>query len=233
MSVPLSAQQLVFAFGVPEDQRFDSFLPAGNEQICQRLAGLPDMPPALLYLWGDRGVGKTHLLHAACDAFARAGGSAIVVDGAQRQYLHPEMLQGLEGVGLVCVDEVGAFAGDDAWEESLLHLYNQLQGSSHVVFAASDAPTQINIRLPDLSSRLAACEAYRIQELPAAVRGEWLRQAAHRRGFDLAPGVCEYILNRAPRDLPSLGRILATLDAASLSEQRLVTQPFVRQVMAW
>jgi DnaA family protein len=227
------ALQLTFDFRVPEDQRFESFLIAGNEQVCRRLGELSAAEPSMLYLWGEPGVGKTHLLNAACDAFGRSGGTAILVDGAQRHYLAPDMLQGLTGVGLVCVDELGAFAGEPAWEESLFHLYNQLQGGSHVLFAASVSPLQLDIRLPDLRSRLAACESYRVPGLPVTELGGWLRKTARRRGFDLTPEVCDYILNRAPRDLRSLARILARLDAASLSEQRMVTQPFVRQVMEW
>ena len=44
--------------------------------------------------------------------------------------------------------------------------------------------------------------------------------------------MAEYLLNRVERDMAGLGRWLERLDRASLAEQRRLTIPFVRELLA-
>lgn len=229
------AGQLLLDFGAPAEGRFEDFWAAGNEQVVARLTQLAGKGgAAFLVLWGETGAGKSHLLHALCDAYGNKQRTAILVDGNQRNHLHPAMLEGLADVDLVCIDNIERFAGDPAWEEALFHLYNQIQlsGSAWVV-SADVAPLQSALRLADLKSRLCACEVYRLQVLADSAKRDWLRQFAHVRGFDLELEWCDYILNRSARDPATLTQVINKLDAASLSAQRAVTLPFIKQVMGW
>jgi len=45
--------------------------------------------------------------------------------------------------------------------------------------------------------------------------------------------VAAFILQRSSRDMLSLQQVLQRLDQQSLSQQRLITLPFVKQVMGW
>jgi DnaA family protein len=227
--------QLVFDFGLPVEGRFDDFWTGGNVQVLARLTQLaPSGRGSFLALWGELGAGKSHLAHALCESFFQQQRSAILVDGQQRAHLHPAMLEGLAEVDLVVIDDIDAFAGDSAWEEALFHLYNQVQqaGTSWVA-TLQVAPTHSEFRLADLKSRLCACETYRVHALSDTEKREWMRQMARRRGFDLEPECCDYILNRSVRNLPALTHIINTLDAASLAAQRTITLPFIKQVMGW
>lgn len=228
-------RQLVLDFGAPAEGRFDDFWVADNAQLVARLTGMAMRPaPAFLVMWGEARAGKSHLAHALCEAYSQQQRSAILVDGQQRVNLHPAMLEGLADVDLVVVDDIDSFAGDAAWEEALFHLYNQIQqtGSSWVV-TMQVAPLHSEFRLADLKSRLCACETYRVHALQDNDKRQWMRQLAHRRGFELEPEWCDYILNRSARDLPALTQVINMLDAASLSAQRTVTLPFIKQVMGW
>lgn len=228
-------RQMLLDFGSPTEGRFEDFWPAGNEQIVERLKQLSDgCAPAFLYIWGEAGAGKSHLLHAVCEAYSMQQRTSILVDGKQKAHLHPAMLEGLADIELVCIDNIELFSGDAEWEEALFHLYNQIQqsGSSWAVSAEPPA-LQSPIQLADLKSRLCACEVYRLQSLTDAAKRHWLRHFAHRRGFELEPEWCDYILHRSPRDLASLTTVINKLDDASLAAQRTITLPFIKQVMAW
>lgn len=228
-------RQLLLDFGSPTEGRFEDFWGAGNVQVLERLKSLALQPaPAFLLFWGESKAGKSHLLHALCEAFAQQQRSAILVDGQQRAHLHPAMLEGLAEVDLVAIDNIECFAGAADWEEALFHLYNQMQhsGSSWVVTMHS-SPLHSEFCLADLKSRLCACETYRLQALSDADKRDWLRQLTHRRGFELEPECCDYILHRSARDLPTLTQVVNALDAASLAAQRAVTLPFIKQVMGW
>jgi DnaA family protein len=51
--------------------------------------------------------------------------------------------------------------------------------------------------------------------------------------MELPDDVARYILHRGPRQLSELCRSLDTLDRASLSAQRKLTIPFVKQALGW
>ena len=228
-------RQLVLDFGAPAEGRFEDFWTGNNVQLVARLSALASHSmPAFLVIWGEARSGKSHLAHALCEACSQQHRRAILIDGQQRAHLHPAMLEGLAEVDVIVIDNIDSFAGDPAWEEALFHLYNQAQvsGSSWVV-TLQTPPLHSAFRLADLKSRLCACETYRLHALSDQDKGEWLRQLARRRSFDLEPECCDYILHRSARDLPTLMQIVNALDAASLAAKRTVTVPFIKQVMGW
>ena len=56
---------------------------------------------------------------------------------------------------------------------------------------------------------------------------------ARVRGLNMSEEVARYILTRGPRDMAGLFDLLAELDQASLSAQRKLTKPFVKELMSW
>src|SRR5699024_5055861 len=58
-----------------------------------------------LYLWGPSGVGKTHLLLAACQIAAQRGARVAYVPLKQVDTVAPEILRGLETTALVAIDD--------------------------------------------------------------------------------------------------------------------------------
>lgn len=186
------------------------------------------------WLWGSSGCGRSHLLQAACHAVVEQGGRAI--------YLTAELLQGdpqaaladLERCDGVALDDVDALAGCPDAELALFDLCNRMQerpGPSLLLFAAASAPLACGFRLPDLASRLAAATVFRVPALDDAGRGRALRRRAARRGMELEARTVDYILARFPRDTHALFGLLDDLDEASLSAQRRVTVPFVRELL--
>ena len=58
-----------------------------------------------------------------------------------------------------------------------------------------------------------------------------LRRVAYDRGFRLDANVVSFLLRRTGRDLADLLGLIETIDVESLSAQRRVTVPFVKQVL--
>ena len=56
---------------------------------------------------------------------------------------------------------------------------------------------------------------------------------ARQRGFDLLDDVALFIMNRGPRDMAGLCRVLDQLDQASLKAKRKLTIPFVKSELGW
>ena len=99
--------------------------------------------------------------------------------------------------------------------------------------AALEPPRALNVRLADLRSRLTSAVVYRLGEPSDEEKTDILCFRAQRRGMSLAPDVARYIVNRAPRALHDLLLLLDELDQASLARQRLLSIPFVREMLGW
>jgi DnaA family protein len=186
---------------------------------------------APLHLWSPPGHGRTHLLQAGCARAAGAGRRAGYLPLGE-SWPDPAMLAGLESLDLVCLDDIDAVLGRDDWERALFALYNDLlEHGGNLVLAAPMAPAGLDVRLPDLASRLAASVVFQVRGLTDEERGAVLQDRARNLGVELPDETLQYLQRRLPRDLAALCEALDRLDAASLSLQRRLTVPFVRTVL--
>jgi DnaA family protein len=220
-------KQLALGVRLRAEAVFESFAPGLNSEV---IAALKLQDPQPLWLWGVRGSGKTHLLQAVCSS---AGDTAAYFPLDRSLALPPEALAGFERTRVLCIDDVDAVAGDQAWEEALFRLFNEAgELRTRLIFASEAAPRRAAWALQDWRSRAGACVVYQLKELDDQGRIEALRLRAAQRGLDLPYETSEYLLKRMPRDLPSLFAILDALDEASLVAQRRLTIPFIRDALA-
>ena len=226
-------QQLTLNIAQPLAFAFDSFIEGENSQLVARLNMLADQAiSGVLYLWGEAGCGKSHLLQALCQRVQENQLAGIYLNCKQLLDLPAEAIDGMEQMDVVALDDVDALAGHDEWEEALFHFYNRAQmENTALVFSAVAPPPSINIQLPDLQSRLCAGETYRVKALSDANKRELLTRTAQQRGFNLNDDVADFIMQRSARDTASLQRAIEYLDQISLSEQRKITVPFVKRVL--
>ena len=102
-----------------------------------------------------------------------------------------------------------------------------------LVISARRVPAQLPVCLADLRSRLTAGILLQLARPQDEDRLAILQARAERRGLELSDEVAHYILKRADRHTEALLAVLQLLDDASLSNQRRLTIPFVKTVMAW
>lgn len=225
------AQQIPVSFEFRNDQRFSNFLAGNNQEIIQHLRQLFDSEQHPISLWGDEHSGKTHLLKASCQHANELGYSSFYLDLKSIQ--HPEILEGLEDFELVCLDNFEAIAGQSIWEQALFGFYIRQHSLHHkLVIASRIAINLCGIKLPDLQTRLNGGLQLKIQPLSEPELMSVLQQSAEHLGFELNTSVCSYLLNHYPHDLASLAKMLNTIDKASLSEQRKITIPFLKKILA-
>jgi len=229
----MTTGQLPFRFGNYDRVNFDLFLPGENVEVYQQLQQLAiGKVNTCIYLWGQKGTGKSHLLQATCRNASEGGRNSIYVPLAQFDEIEPAMLQGLGSLDLVCVDDIGNLAGNQAWEHALLHLYNQLRDAQHsIVIAGNTAPNVTGIQLQDLKSRLSWGLTYHLKQLDDETKIAVLKKRAEHRSFELSDDVAFYLLSRVERDVQTLMSILEKIDDASLAAQRKITIPFVKTLL--
>lgn len=226
--------QLALNLRLRDSSAFINFFPARNAEAVERLtefvAGAPAAQlPAVLYLWGEPGAGKTHLVEAACHATQARGARGVYLPLAEAEQFAPSLLDDLEQAALICIDDLDAVAGRPPWEIALFALYERAQASgTRFLIAAAANPRHLGLAMPELRTRLGAGWVYRLHALSDEEKLSALRLRARQRGLELPDDVAAYILARHARDTHALFGLLDRLDRAALAAQRRLTIPFVR-----
>ena len=234
------SQQLALNLRLKDGSSFSNYFPGPNREALERLraavvaaATREKALDKMLFLWGTEGGGKSHLLQAACRLAQELGMAPVYVPLAEAAELSPSLLEDAEKAPLVCLDDVERIAGRTDWEAALFSLTERMRAAGGLqVCAANVPPGRLRLRLPDLTSRLAWGTVYALQPLGDAEKLEAVRLRARNRGFELPEDVVQYILSRYPRDMRSLFDLLDRIDRASLTHQRRVTIPFLRELEA-
>lgn len=203
-------RQLVLGISPPPEPAFEGFVTGSNAELVARLQDLAAgrLSETIVYVWGEPGSGRSHLLGATLRAAA---------DPAR----------------LVVVDDVDSL--DEPAQIALFNRINEIRAPGPeprgaLLAAGSAPPAQLALR-DDLKSRLAWGLVYQVQTLTDADKATYLRGEAARRGLRIADEVVAYLLTHVRRDLPTLVAILAHLDDYSLSRQRPLTVPLVREAL--
>jgi DnaA family protein len=196
-------QQLVLDIGPAPEPDFENYVAGANAEALARVRSLAAgaLPEAIVYLWGEPGSGRTHLLRAALK-------------------VNPL---------LVVADNVETL--DDSAQQRLFAAVNAArEGEPPVLAAGRHPPAQLALR-EDLRTRLAWGLVYQLKPLTDAEKAVHLHAQAARRGVPLSDEVIGYLLRRLPRDLSSLNAVVEALDRYSLATKRAVTLPLVREAL--
>ncbi|TNF32903.1 MAG: DnaA regulatory inactivator Hda [Gammaproteobacteria bacterium] len=229
--------QLGLSLTLRDDATLANFYPGTdtNRLVLQSLQStLLAQGPRVIFLHGASGCGCSHLLQAMCHAASAQQKTAMYLPLQEFVHESPDVLAGLEGLDLVCLDDVQSVLGKADWEEALFHFMNRLRDAGRFVLLASDQPPQqLLVQLPDLQSRLAQAAVFRLDVLPDDARQAWLQQRALARGLELDEDVARFVIARAPRSTPAVLAVLDRLDQEALAQQRKLTVPFIKQVLGW
>jgi DnaA family protein len=211
---------------------FSSYHAGPNTAVIAALSDLSNVGPSpALFLYGASGTGKTHLLQALC-VQASQQKPATYLPLRELHGLGPDLLSGAEYMSVVCLDDVGVITQQLEWNRALFNLHRELEErGGKLVLADEQPPASIDWALRDLSSRVLAGTILRLQPLSEPEQVIALRMHAEQRGLELSDEVASFLLRRLPRDMHSLCKFLDELDIASLTAQRKLTVPFVKQVL--
>jgi DnaA family protein len=223
-------RQMPLGVRLPDRATFATFLVARNAQAVDHLQRVAHgTVSGTTWICGPTGSGRTHLLQATC---AGSGPGAGYFPLSELLPLGAASLEGLPGLGCVCIDDVDRVAGSPEWERALFAMLREIEErGGRLVVAAEPPPALLRWALPDLGSRLAASHVFQLRALDEAEQVEALQLRAAVRGCDLPDETARWLQRRFPRDMRTLYGLLDTLDEASLTAQRRLTIPFIRSVL--
>jgi DnaA family protein len=218
-------RQLTLGLAPSPVPSFDNFFPGRNVEAVSALYSLASGQSGerFVYLWGERGCGRSHLLQAAV---AAASSHRIVA----RYIAAGEPLPAEDsGVRMLAVDDVESL--DAQAQGAFFRLYNSLRECQGAVLAAGNAaPAGLQLRA-DLLTRLGWGLVFQVHALSDDDKRIALKRHAAARAFDLRDEIVEYLLRHLQRDLPSLMTVLDALDRYSLETKRPITLPLLRELL--
>ncbi|NND90275.1 MAG: DnaA regulatory inactivator Hda [Granulosicoccus sp.] len=222
--------QLTLALDTAPGATFDSFHVDESTRLVldsMRAFAGGGLDEVQIYLWGDMGTGKSHLLSAACQWFSHKGYRVAYMPGEMIN--HPGALEGMEYCDLLCIDDLQRL--DHASEVDLFHCINRCrQMQSRLILAADRAPDRLGLALKDLETRLAWGLVCHTQPMGDEGLRQALRKEIENRSLQASDEVIGYVLRRFPRRMSALKSVVDTLDEVSLTEQRRITIPLVKSV---
>jgi DnaA family protein len=218
--------QLILELAPAPAPTFESFVPGRNRAAIEALAALAEgrSTERVVYLWGEAGSGKSHLLAAARAAASFARRTALLVGHAA------DLDRGGDETALVAIDDVDELP--DPAQAKAFDLFNRVRGAGGAFVAAGgSAPAHLRLR-EDLRTRVLSGLAFQLHPLSDAEKAAALAAHAAERGMKLADEIVAYLLRRLPRDLATQFAVLEAIDRYALSCKRPVTVPLVREALA-
>ena len=226
--------QVPLQFEFQSNLTFASFFTGHNAEIVEQLQALAgDGDEQQLFIWGEQGSGKTHLLQACCQQAKQSGKDPFFFQFRAGKLPPSTLLDGLEDMELVCFDDMQCIAGNAEWEAALFTFYNSHRQNNHKLLLSADCPPKyLAFELPDLKTRMSWGLTLKIQSLRDDQIIDALTFKAHFLGFDIPANVGRFLLNHYVHDLPALWLLLEKIDRATLVAQRKLTIPFLKQILA-
>jgi len=231
------ASQLSLSVQLPDDETFESFQSQSNHAVAMQLQSFIDLHlnqeshPTALYLFGIKGVGKSHLLHACCTYANKSGLSALNLSFSEIEQLSVEMFVGLEQIDIICLDDIHLIAGNDEFERAVFDLFNRVTEQGKCLIISGDQNvSNLAIKLPDLLSRLSWGLTEQVKPIDDNEKIHALQYRAEQRGLSLANEAAKFLLTRFSREMSDLVKALDELDKASIREQRKITIPFIKDI---
>jgi DnaA family protein len=211
--------QLALSLTLPDEPSLENFITGRNAEAVAQIHEVAHgvFGHTALYLWGEAGAGKTHVLQGLSRLpNAMMGLPELLLDDATAGALY-------------LIDDVHLLT--DEQQTALFHLYNRARANQQtLVLTANAAPSHLPLSfLPDLKTRLAWDLVYQLQLLTDENKAQVLEQQAIERGLSLAPDVVPYMLRHLTRDLSQLHAILQHLDEYSLRAKRALTLPLLKE----
>lgn len=202
--------------------RDDFLVGEANAVAVALIDSWPKWPMSTAMLVGPAGAGKTHLSEVW-----RTRSDALCVEPEALLAADLPTLVANKAVLLEDVDLLPANA-----ETNLFHLINLIkEEQGYLLLTSKVGPAQLDVKLPDLASRLRAAVTAELgapdDDLLAAV----LEKLFQDRQLPVPETTIRYLAVHMDRSIAVARKIVGEIDRAALAGKRRVTVPLVAEVM--
>jgi chromosomal replication initiator protein len=226
---------------------FETFVVGDSNQFAHSAAQAVVKNPGRtwnpLFLHGDSGLGKTHLLHAVANAIVERQGGRVAIVSSER-YTNDFVAALSRGqmedfrrkyreCSALLVDDVQFLAGKDKTAEEFFHTFNELHDHHVQIVLSSDRPPR---ELKGLDERLCSRFEWgmRVQiEVPEfETRAAILKKKAEVESIELPEDVCGLLATHIRSNVRELEGALMRLAAFASLKSEPITESLARDVLS-
>ena len=192
-----------------EDYTFERFVVGSSNKMAYAAAMAVAEKPAHsynpLFIYGESGLGKTHLLYAIAHkihqnhpeyriVYIKGDSFTNELIQAIREGRNPEFREKYRSADVFLMDDVQFIAGRESTQEEMFHTFNTLYEAKRQIVFTADRPPKEMLRLDDrLRTRFEWGLPVDIQPPDYETRVAIIKNKAIRRGINLPEPVLQYI----------------------------------------
>ena len=253
----LNDEQLAAYHGVAPDQpgslldsdafTFETYVVGPQNKLAYAAARAVADKPAEnfnpLFIYGDSGLGKTHLLYAIAHQVKRKREDLRIVYikgddftneliASIREGSNAEFREKYRQAGILLVDDIQFIAGKESTQEEFFHTFNSLYSANKQIIISSDKPPKdmeilderfrsrfewgliVDITLPDYETRMAI-----------------LHKKEDMDGYNVSEDVIKYIANNIKSNIRELEGAFNKVVAYAKLEKKEVTLELAEQAL--
>ena len=192
-----------------EEYTFERFVVGASNKFAhaaaQAVAERPAQTYNPLFIYGESGLGKTHLLYAIAHkihqnhpdyriVYIKGDSFTNELIQAIREGRNPEFREKYRSADVFLMDDVQFIAGRESTQEEMFHTFNTLYEAGRQIVFTADRPPKEMLRLDDrLRTRFEWGLPVDIQPPDYETRVAIIKNKAIRRGMNLPDPVLQYI----------------------------------------
>lgn len=221
-SVPSNGEssRKVKGFQLNPKNTFENFVIGPGNQLAHAasiaIASNPGRSYNPLFLYGETGLGKTHLMHAVAHHAIRNNPNMTVAYVSSEKFTNEfirsiqentltKFRQRYRSVDLLLVDDIHFLSGKESTQEEFFHTFNELFESQKQIFITSDRPAGEIAKLEArLVSRFQWGLVTDIQAPDLETRVAILRKKAEGLKLNLEDSILHYLAERVSRNVRGL-----------------------------
>ena len=205
------------------DFTFDTFIVGSSNKFAyaasQAVAATPGQAYNPLFIYGNSGLGKTHLLNAICTEIKNNNPDAKII------YTN-ELIQSLEKktmaefhnkyrtIDVLLVDDIQFIAGKASTQEEFFHTFNALiQDNKQIVLASDRPPKEIALLEDRIKTRFEWGLLADIQPPDIETRIAIIKRKASLMSFELPDEVVQYIAEKIKNNVRQLEGAVKKINA--------------------
>ncbi len=213
---------------------FDTFVVGPSNRFahaaCQAVAAKPAILYNPLFIYGNSGLGKTHLLSAVSKEFLHNFPDRNVVYVKSEDFTNevidaiskgttPALRAKYRNADLLLMDDVQFIAGKNSTQEEFFHTFNTLYEAKKQIILTSDRPPKDIATLEDrLKTRFEWGLTADVQPPDYETRIAIINRKADSMDFSIPENVSEYIANKLKSNVRQLEGAVKKLRAFHLLE---------------
>jgi chromosomal replication initiator protein len=227
---------------------FDTFIVGSSNKFahaaCLAVATNPSRAYNPLFLYGNSGLGKTHLLYAIGNEIKKNDPSKVICYIKGDDFTN-ELIESLRmakmsefrlkyrHADILLVDDVQFIGGKESTQEEFFHTFNALHDAHKQIVLTSDRPPKEIKTLDDrLRSRFEQDLIADIQPPDMETRIAIIKRKAELLDIEIPNEVCEYIATKIKANIRQLEGTVKRLKAKSLLNNERITISSVQEVIA-